>query len=60
MKRIMKSIATILCLGAVVFLAGEWPEETPRKKVVACDAAALAIVFTCGMYLKKTEDRSNG
>ena len=60
MKRILKSIATILLLGAICFLGGEWPDDTPRAKVVRYDAGALATVLVCGLYLKKTEDRKNG
>ena len=60
MKKILNSIATILLLGAICFLGGEWPDDTPRAKVVSYDAGALATVLVCGLYLKKTEDRKNG
>lgn len=55
MRKILKTIASILLLGAVMFLAGEWPDNTPRKKVVACDGGALATILVCGLYLKKEE-----
>ncbi len=54
MKKILQTIATAALLCAVCFLGGEWPENTPRKKVVTCDAIALAIVAASGLYLKKT------
>ena len=44
-------------LCAICFLGGAWPENTPRKKVVACDGVALAVIAVCGIYLKK-EDRN--
>ena len=59
MKRILKSIATILCLCAIVFLAGEWPEDTPRRKVVTFDASAIAVAVACGLYLRKCETHKN-
>ena len=57
MRKILKPIATVALLCAVVFLGGEWPENTPRKKVVACDGVALTIVLASGLYLKKTEEK---
>ena len=56
MKTILKTIAAILCLGSIMFLAGEWPEDTPRDKVVTCDASALVVALATGLYLKRTED----
>ena len=56
MKKILKSIATIALLCALVFLIGEWPEKTPRKKVITCDGVAFGIALASGLYLKKTED----
>lgn len=46
-------MATIAVLCAMVFIGGEWPENTPRKKVIACDAAAFAVLAVGGVYLKK-------
>lgn len=60
MEKILKPIATIALLCAMVFLGGEWPENTPRKKVIAYDGAAFGIIAVCGIYLKKTEDNDNG
>ena len=60
MKKILKAIVTIILLGGIVFLGGEWPEDTPRKRVLTCDSIALATVFACGFYLKKTEEKENG
>lgn len=60
MKKLLKTIAAILCLGAVFFLAGEWPEDTPRKKVVTFDGGAIVVALVSGLYLKRTEDRING
>lgn len=56
MKKIIKTIAAVLCLGAVMFLAGEWPEDTPRNKVVTCDASALVVAFVTGLYLRRSDD----
>lgn len=57
MKKFIKAIATIALLGALVFLGGEWPENTPRNKVVRYDAGALATVLVCGLYLRKEYDK---
>ncbi len=56
MKKILRTTATVALLCAMVFLGGEWPDATPRKKVITCDAVALAIVAGCGLYLKKEYD----
>lgn len=53
MKKILNIVTTIAVLCAMVFLGGEWPENTPRKKVIACDAAAFAVLAVGGVYLKK-------
>ena len=53
MKKILNILATITLLCSMVFLGGEWPEDTPRKKVIACDAVAFAVMAGCGVYLKK-------
>lgn len=58
MKKILKTIAAIALLGAVCFLGGEWPENTPREKVVKYDCGALATILACGVYLKKTEEKN--
>jgi len=57
MKKIVNAIVTILLLCAVVFLGGEWPENTPRKKVLTYDGIAIATVALCGVYLKRTEKK---
>ena len=57
MKKIFKTLAAIVMLGAMCFLAGEWPENTPRKKVLAFDGGALATALISGLYLKKTEKK---
>lgn len=57
MKKILKTIAAIMLLGALCFLGGEWPENTPRTKVVRYDGGALATILVCGLYLKKSEDK---
>jgi len=59
MRNIIKAIVTIICLCAVVFLAGEWPEDTPRKKVITYDASALAVALACGLYLKSSETKEH-
>lgn len=60
MKKILKPIATILLLGAMCFLGGEWPESTPRAKVVRYDTGAFVTILVCGLYLKKTEGDNHG
>lgn len=57
MKKIVNAIVTILLLCAVVFLGGEWPENTPRKKVLVADGIALCIVAAGGIYLRKVEKK---
>lgn len=55
MKKIFRSIAAILCIGAIMFIAGgEWPENTPRKKAITYDGGALLTALICGLYLGKT------
>lgn len=49
-------MATIAVLCAMVFLGGEWPESTPRKKVLAADGIAITILAVGGFYLKKEYD----
>lgn len=56
MKKFLRTTATVALLCAMVFLGGEWPEGTPRKKVITLDAIALAVVAGCGVYLKKEYD----
>lgn len=56
MKKILNILATVAVLGAVVFLGGEWPDGTPLKKVIACDAAAFALLAAGGFYLKNEHD----
>lgn len=56
MKKIIKAIATIALLGALVFLGGEWPEDTPRNKVIRYDGGALVTVLICGLYLRKENE----
>ena len=51
MKKIVKVVATIVMLGAMCFLCGEWPEDTSLKKVVTHDGAAFATMLVCGLYL---------
>lgn len=56
MKKILNTLATIAVLCAMVFLGGEWPESTPRKKVLAADGIAIAVLAVGGYYLKKEYD----
>ena len=60
MKYILKTIATIIVLCGLVFLGGEWPEDTPRKRVLEYDGVAIATVLICGLYLKREEEKDNG
>ena len=55
MRKILNILATVALLCALVFLGGTWPEETPRKKVVTCDAVAVAVMLTCGLYLREED-----
>lgn len=57
MKKIIKAIASIALLGALTFLGGEWPEETPRNKVIRYDAGALVTILVCGLYLRKEYEK---
>ena len=57
MKKLTKAIVAIILLGALCFLGGEWPENTPRSKVVKYDGVALVTTLVCGIYLKKQEDK---
>lgn len=52
MKKALQSIATIALLGALIFLSGEWPENTEITKVLLCDGGALAVILGSGLYLK--------
>lgn len=56
MKKLRLTFATIAVLCSMVFLGGEWPENTPRKKVIICDAIAFVVMAGCGFYLKKEYD----
>ena len=60
MKKILKPFATIALLCAMVFLAGEWPEDAPRKKVLTCDGVAFATMLVCGIYLKRENKEGGG
>ena len=60
MKKISKTLATILLLVGLVFLGGEWPDKTPLKRVLTYDSIAFATVLACGIYLKKMEEEGNG
>ena len=53
MRKILNIIVTIALLCSMVFLGGEWPEDTPMKKVITCDAIAFVVMAGCGVYLKK-------
>ena len=55
MKQICKTIASVALLLSLCFLAGEWPDDTPRRKVITCDSIALAVVAGCGLYLKHSQ-----
>lgn len=56
MRKILNILVTIVLLCSMVFLGGEWSENTPRKRVVACDAVAFVVMVGCGFYLKKEYD----
>ena len=53
MKKIARAIATVALLCSVCFLGGEWPEDTPRRKVITYDSCAFATMLACGLYLNK-------
>lgn len=57
MEKILKPIAAVILLGAVMFLAGEWPETAERNQVILCDGGALLTALVCGLYLKRKEGR---
>ena len=54
MKKVFKAVVTIALLLAVVFLAGEWPENTTRAKVILCDGCALLTIIISSLYLRAT------
>lgn len=56
MKKLLRTIATVAVLCAMVFLGGEWPENTPRKKVLTADGIAFVVLAVGGVYLKKEYD----
>lgn len=60
MKKALKNLAAVAVLCSMAFLGGEWPENTPRRKVIAADGVAIAVMLCGGIYLKKTEDKRNG
>ena len=60
MRKILNIFATTALLCAMVFLGGEWPEDTPIEKVLTFDGAALAIVAACGIYLHNEEKTKGG
>ena len=57
MRKILRTISATVLILTMCFLIGEWPEDTPRKKVVRYDSGAFAIALVCGLYLKKTEEK---
>ena len=59
MKKIINGFIAIILLASLCFLGGEWPENTPRKKVITYDGYAIATVLICGLYLKR-EEKKNG
>lgn len=55
MKKILQSLAAIVCLGAIGFMiCSEWPENTPISHVLLFDGGAIATIALTGLYLKKT------
>lgn len=54
MKKFTQVLSAIVCIGAVMFLAGEWPENTPISHVLLFDGGAIATIALTGLYLKKT------
>lgn len=60
MNRILKFLATIVMLSAMVFLGGEWPEGTTRKEVVTYDGAAFAVFAVCAIYLNRAYKSEGG
>lgn len=58
MKKIFRPLAAIVLLGAICFLCGEWPEDAPLSKVVRYDGGAFATALICGLYLKRTEEKT--
>ena len=59
MKKIINGLVAIVLLGSICFLGGEWPDNTPRRKVIEYDGYAIATVLLCGLYLKR-EEKKNG
>jgi len=57
MKKIVNGIVAVILLASLCFLGGEWPENTPRRKVIKYDSIAMTTVLVCGLYLKR-EDKN--
>ena len=52
MKNILKAVATIILLGAVVFLGGTWPADATRAHILLCDGGAGLLIILCSAYLR--------
>jgi hypothetical protein len=55
MKKILNILATVALLCALMFIGGEWPEDTPRKKVLTCDGVAIVTMLATGLYLRRED-----
>lgn len=57
MKKILRFIAVILCIGSLMYLAGTWIDESvTRTYAVLHNGSALLVALASGLYLKKTEE----
>ena len=57
MKKILRFIAAVLCIGSLMYLAGTWIDDNvTRAYAVLHNGSALLVALASGLYLKKTEE----
>lgn len=57
MKKILRFIAAVLCIGSLMYLAGTWIDDNvTRDYAVLHNGSALLVALASGLYLKKTEE----
>lgn len=60
MKKILRFIAAVLCLGSIMYLAGTWMDENvTRAYAVIHNGSAVLVAIASGLYLKKTEEEES-
>lgn len=57
MKKILRFIAVVLCIGSLMYLAGTWIDDNvTRDYAVLHNGSALLVALASGLYLKNTEE----